>query len=126
MHSVPLIFKTKCHNYLSSPYRLCGVISCFSPLSVPMALFLPETVPWVCLPSPLSLKPSYPLQYGLFSRFSFGGCSASLQVVFWVTYIGVNVISLYPLDEVSLGSSYSAILPASLFRITIFMTEPRL
>lgn len=50
---------------------------------------------------------------GLFPTISCRVCSASLQVVFWVTYTDVDVISLYAWDEVSLGSSYFTIFPGS-------------
>lgn len=62
----------------------------------------------------LGLCLSYLFQCCLISAFSCRACSASIQVVFWLIYTHVSVIYLYPWDEVSLGSSYSAFFPVIL------------
>lgn len=76
-----------------------------SPVCTCMSL-LPKDSPAVC--------PSCPLRCGVFSPFLWRVCSARLQVVPWVIYTDVDVIWLYPWDEVSLGSSYSTVCVRSL------------
>lgn len=79
---------------------------CFSPFSLP-SVSLPLAVLEGHFGSQPCLLPSDPFQCGLFSTFSCLESAATLQVVFWITYTGVDIIQVYPWHEVnSVGSSY--------------------
>lgn len=82
-----------------------GVWICFSSFFVPVAPSWPQMATLFC--SPLCPHPLYPLQYELFSAFSYGVCFPSLH--FLSFYTDMSVIQLCPWDEVSLGSSYSTV-----------------
>lgn len=86
-----------------------------SPLSAPVAPSLPQMA---CSPlrCPLCPCPSCHLPCGLFSIFSCRVCVASLQATFWVIYWCGCSLAVSGVDEVSWGSSCSALFPAISFQ----------
>ena len=68
-----------------------SVRDCFTPLSAPPAPS-PPSMALVCFAPRPCLHSSNLLQCGLFSTCSCGDCSASLQVIIWVSCTAVSIV----------------------------------
>lgn len=114
-----LLSKPKIMECLLPRVWLYSVIFCFSPFSVPLA----SSQLWIAtvhFTPKLCLLLSSLLLCSFIFVFSCGVCSVSLYVIFWVIYLDVSVLQ-YLWEEASIGSSYSAMFPASLsFFLNLF------